>query len=294
MAVLATTVSAKNDKGEAVDFSASGAVGSGGSAYKIIEPAYYPAVVTKVEMVQYRAGWSGFPNANSPDGKWNWVKLIPHFTLLNENGTKIDRQDFGLGVFEGGKFIRPDGKDGSPFISNAQYLMQAMGLFTPSDDGVYNLDIDFDNVSDRVVTVRTGNAAYVREPRLNLDHATFGSLLAKVAGSDKGIYQSYASLLSEINEMGVKELADVLTVIPKIQATTIAEGMVANRATEKREGLMAAKNVVLSVYAIKPDEATENGWYRHPITGAVYTTAAAWEAFEQLEAARKAYTAPKF
>lgn len=297
MARFATTVTAEDKDGNAVDLSAQHAATAGSTdsrAYQIVEPGYCYAVVDKIEVGKpYRGGWSKppSPNPNSPDGKWNWEKIIPHFTLLNENGSKINRQDFTLGVYENGKFIRPDGAKQSPIMGIAQFFLTALGLFVADDKdpSKYKFDVNFSLVTDRVVRVRTGLAGYIKSPRFNVDGVKLHDILKTLAGTEKYTFSDIAALTAKFNELSEEELAKLPHVTPQI-AAQIAEVRVGDTPEDSH---LKLKNTIISAYPISEEDAAANGWFYEQLTGSVFTTAAAWETYMTLDEADRNHTEPE-
>lgn len=261
------------------------------AAYQPIEPGYFNAVVTKIEIGKpYRAGAKGFPNPNSPDGKWNYEKIVPQFTLLNENGTQINRQDFTLGVYENEKFIRPDGKNQSPIWAGTQFLLTALGLFQADEKDAtkFNLDVNFELVADRVVRVHTGLAAYAVTPRINLDSGNLDKLVAAIVGKPKYSFQEVLGAVEKFNTLG----ADALAKLPGI-SPELSEKIVEQRLSEAPdEATLKLKNTINSAYPLEEEEAEQNGWFYEKLTGSIFTTAAAWEQYQQLDEADRNYVAP--
>lgn len=287
-----TTVTAVDRDGAAVDLSAQASASSAADsrAYAVIEPQYAFAVVTKIESGHYRGGWSGHANTKSKDGKWNWEKIVPHFTLLNDNGTQINRQDFTLGVFEDNKFIRPDGNKQSPIMSGTQYLLTALGLFKASDDpSKFSLDVNFDLIADRVVRVKTGNAGYIKNPRVNLDGDKLHKLLTSLAGTEKYSFSQMDDLLAKFNSADYEELITFTGITEQI-----AEQIIAVRNTEDAaDADLKLKNFIVSVYPVSEKDAAEHNWFYAQDTGSVFTIAAAWEQYLVADEDDKNYVAPE-
>lgn len=293
-----TTIEATDKDGKAVDLSAqANANGAQGDPkkYQTVKPDYYYAVVTGIDSGHYSGKWGAFVNANSPDGKWNYEKIVPHFTLLNENGSEINRQDYTLGVYENGKFVRPDGKTQSPLMVSAQYLLTALGLFKGNEDdpSKFKLDVNFDLIKDRVVRVRTGISGYVKTPRLNFDEGQFVELMMALAGSETYTYEQVNGLVAKFNELDADALATVLGKVTKLYNAPTATDLVAARDGEgKEDAQLKTKNTISNVYAIKDEDAIANGWYYDYGTGGVFSVAAAWEQYIIADEEDRNYTPP--
>lgn len=280
-----TEISAVNGEGTAVDLSAKANVDRANGSpkkYSPVKPDYYYAVLTGIEYGKpYRGKWGAFINPNSPDGKWNYEKIVPKFTLLNDNNSEIERQDFTLGVLEAGKFVRPDGKKQSPIMVTAQYLLTALGLFKATEDPAkFSLDVNFELVQDRVIRVRTGLAAYIKMPRMNLDEAQLHELLTALAGTDKYEYEEIEGLVAKFNEMNADQLTVVIGKVTRLyNAPTMTDLVAARDGEGKEDAMLRLKNTISNVYPIKQDDAVAHEWYYDQSTGGVFTVPQAWEQY---------------
>lgn len=282
MAKLQTVISAPVDsKGRPQDLDARTAAREVGesTSYAPVAPATYDAVVKSVELASYR-GRATPANPNSEDGKWEYHKIIPDITLLNENGTQISRQDFTIGIMDNGKFIRPDGKAQSPIWMQGQWLLTALGCFKASETNPmdFTLDLDDETIADQLIRVKTGLAGYIKEPKLAFDVAKLNSLLTSLNdGKKEYTFADVSVLVDKFNAMTVEELAKLSAI-----GQANAEAIIANRASG--DGILKIKNVIVAVFAITEEHAKEHGWYYDPTTGAVYVTTQAWIAKKAREA----------
>lgn len=128
---------------------------SDNAQYAVIEPGYYPAVVLKATEGRFNSTMKG------QTGKFNYLKVTPDFQLLNENETRINRQDFTLGVVnDSGLLYRPDGDDSKPALySDAAFLIGAMG-FKDEDSNVDLGQFSPKLVMGQVVTVKIVTDTY--------------------------------------------------------------------------------------------------------------------------------------
>lgn len=125
------------------------------SQYATIEPGYYTARVVSAKEGSFRHGFKG------QRGTFNYSKITPDFVLMNEAGTRINRQDVVMGVVDDEGFLyRPDGDDSKPALfSDAGFLLGAMG-FKDADNMVDVGQFSSDLVMGQIITVKVANERY--------------------------------------------------------------------------------------------------------------------------------------
>lgn len=99
--------------------------------YALLPEGWYPAVITKLE--------SSFFTTKKG---LKIEKLVPHVTVLNEAGTRINRQDFIVSyVDDNGLYYNQDSPEKSPFwggASGATQLMLTLGMLSPMGDAIFD------------------------------------------------------------------------------------------------------------------------------------------------------------
>lgn len=257
MARITGSVKPTDKDGNAVDITARSDGNS--NAFQVIEPGFYNAVVTGLGFGTYQAAFKGFPNPDAKDGKWTYGKLTPDLTLVNDNHTKITKQDTVLGVLVNNSPFQPRGNDESPIWKEAQYLLSALGLFTTDGEGVFTLDFDPDLIRDRVIRVGIGTGGYIKsgERRGNFKPDQLRAMLQEVN----------AGLPYENHELqGLVKLWNVENGLTNEQDEEIEEGV-----------SLRVKNYVTNYYGINQATAEANDWFYDYETKAVFTSEQAWQ-----------------
>lgn len=223
-------------------------------AYVPIEPGFYTALVRGVEDKFYYAPFKDIKNPDRPDGKWKYVKLVPELVLFNDNGTVISRQDLILGVQDEktGAFIRPDNSNDSPIwggTNGAQFMLVALGLFSPNSDGTYTLNLDTDRLTDRIVRVKVAIGGYIKgKANYRPDE------LQKLLDNPGATLAEIESAADEFNQYSNETGED-----------------------------LKLKNVVVGWYAVSQKQANEGGWFYDEPTGHVYATEASFNASQTVK-----------
>ena len=210
-------------------------------------PGEYVAVVRSIEDKEYRAALPNFPS-QEPDGKWNYLKILPKFELLNDQHTVIDKQDMTLGIWSGSGFLTPNPKS-SPVYSGwfkgklgGGTLLRALGLMVQQGSDTAVLRGDTTVIRDAVVRVRTAVGAYSKANE-QWEPAMFLELLKKYNDGVIPPFAGWRDLLAKINA--------------------------AESRTDDREIRM--KNFIVDIFGVADDEVKANGWYKDEF-GTVYLT----------------------
>jgi len=256
MARIKTRIENPTDaEGNPVDISTS--TGGSNPAFHLVPEGVYPAVVDKLTQGSFRAKYGGIYNDASPDQKWEYWKLTPSVTLLNDAKTVINRQDWTLSVIRDGAMYRPDGDTTkSPIFGSTggcQYMLQALGLISKDGDS-YELDFDTDHITDRVVMVRVQHAGYNKSLKRNYEPAELHKLLVDFNGGLEYTFEELRGLVDRYNE-----------------AQGFSDG----------EGLRL-KNYIMNWFGVRPEEAEENGWFvvaQHDRSAQVFLTEASYEGY---------------
>lgn len=227
-------------------------------SFDLITPDFYIAVVRGVEYGSYFAGYKGFTNPARPDGKWEYSKITPDLQLQNDNRTVINRQELTLGVIHEGTFIRPDGdtKQSPIFGGNtgAQHFLTAVGMYAKNSDdkvvlGHPEYGFDPELIEDRVITVKTGIAGYIKGSK-GIDHLEFDRIMRERNGG----------------AWTVEDLPDLLEDYNREHNYGDGEGL-------------KTKNVITGYYSIFRAEAEKQGFFFDEETGAVYLSKASYDAY---------------
>lgn len=243
----------KNSAGEDINLRNEPSTG-GGSQFALIPQGFYLAIMTsmKEEIFVSKAGDKAF------------LKVQPEFTLLNDNGTILNRQDFTVGNWDAKKkqLFHPDGKFPIWGGNNgALFLFKSLGLFQETDEG-YEFELNTKIVKDRAIKIRTGIAGYIKGNTplsLTVNRAdTFNTIAVEI----------------------ISELTNGTTVIWGMEdIPRIVEHFNAKNGLDAENGLKT-KNVIVGFYPVSERDVSENGWYVDD-TGAVYTTKAGYDWYVQ-------------
>ncbi len=244
---LNSTISAPTDKaGQPIDITQR-SEGVDTTKFEIVPPGYYFALVHGLKMDTYQAPWKGVPNPATADGKWTYVKITPDLELFNANGTVVNRQETTVGVLEGGNFYRPDqDSTKSEIWVEAQYLLRSLGLLSKGNNGKFVLNFDSELIHDRVVSVRTGVAGYIKGQR---------TVSAK----------TLTAMLTEQNQGEAFEFGDIPELVRMYNE---------DHGTE-----LKTKNVIEAYYDVAVVDAQERGWFVEPDSGAVFVSEASWNQY---------------
>ena len=248
--VKQTFTAPTNQEGEQVSLTTQPSNGVS-TAFLVIPPASYAAIMTSIKEEVYP----------SKDGSKMFMKVCPEFTLLNDNGTILNRQDFTVGNYDPAKksLYHPEGK--FPIwggASGALFLFKALGLFRELEDGKYEFEFDANLVKDRVVRVRTGIAGYVK------GNTPLSNTINTADGFNKMANEAVAEISQgSVSVWGMEDLRN------------IAIWFNEKHGLDSENGLKT-KNVVLAVYPVSEKEISDNGWYLDAATGSVFTSEAGY------------------
>jgi hypothetical protein len=213
-----------------------------------VAPGEYPAIVRKIE--DRPSTWGPYPgdfaNPKRDDGKWEWVKIVPTFELINDAKTKIDKQDLTIGIFDNGRPVSPNPKNSPIFTGwfrgrlGAGTLLRAIGLMVQGENGVATLRGDTSKVFDAVVKVRTAVGLYSGDKKNYGPDETL-ALLKEQNGGQVPAFAQYRDLLKAYND---------------------ANGL-------EGETALKMKNFIVDVQPLTTQEVQDHGYYRDA-NGTVY------------------------
>lgn len=260
----------KNKDGSTYDPTARSA--GNGSSFKLVEPGYYYAVVQEVsertDWRKFTANGKTVKNPKHKEGKWEYWSLTPHFVLVNENKTIINRQNFQLGVLDEGELVRPDKDNSRPAIwAEGQYFLAAVGGLRKEDgdDGALRVEFDPDTLCNMVVKVRTGIGGYIK-------------------GNRGFTSEEMTALLVEQNDGEPFEFEDIGALIALYNTD--------NELDQEGAEPLKAKNIIEAVYPVDLRVIEENGYFLDPVTGAVFVSEADYTKYLQLVDASDNYQEP--
>lgn len=217
---------------------------SGGVQFVPTRPAFYDAIVEKLTVDTFEGGYKQLKNPDSDNGKFTYVKVAPHMTLINEHGTRIDREEFIIGAWSPEKnFYRPDGDTNKSVIGEAFYLLRALNMFTETGE----LNADTDSIVNRVIRVKTAIAGYRKAARENYAPKDILTMLKDANG---GVF-SY-------DDIPENEFTQTLAELTRKWDT--AYGDTADP--------LKLKNVIVGFFTVSDSTASE--YYTDDATGDVY------------------------
>ncbi len=235
---------------------------SGGKAFALIPTGSYTAIVKKLEPKEVRAGYKGFPNPEKPDGKWRMEKVTPHYELVNENHTQINRGDLMVSYLtEDGTPVRPNGDGQSTLWDQARYLFVASGLIRKTGEHTYEYDFEYENITDRVVRLKVVHTGYVKATKKNLTAAELTQLFTDL-NSGSYTLADYPALIEKYNEANDLTADNGLTV----------------------------SNAVAAVFPLTADVAELAGYYHDVHSGAVYLSEASFHQYEDSKTSKSGVT----
>lgn len=247
----------KNAAGEEINLIPEIADG-GGRRFSLIDPAFYPAVMTSMTESVY----------NGQDGQTQYLKLEPEFALLNENRTLINRQNLTVGYWDDKKKQLYQNDPSKSVVwggaIGALFLLQALGLYKKLPNGKYELDYDAKLIQDRPIKVQTGVAGYVKGNT---------ELTRRVSwAKDFGIEMN--TLTNELTE-GKSKTWSMLQLETLIRAFNDKYGL-----SGEGDDTLKTKNVIVGYYPVNKQDIEKYGWYLDEATNQVFTTKAGYDWYQ--------------
>lgn len=243
----------KNKEGEEVNLRNEPTTG-GNKQFSVINPDFYLAVMTGMEQDVF----------TSKDGTKTYLKVQPSFVLLNDNGTKINRQDFTVGYYNPTTKELYHPENDFPIwggSNGARFLFKAMGLFVQDEDG-YVYDNNLKIVKDRAIKVRTGIGGYVKgntplTNKVNTAENFNNVAMEAIKDLTNGV----------VSVWGMEDLPRIIEWFNKKYELTEDNGL-------------KTKNTLVGFYPVSQRDIAEHGWYLDEPSGAVFTTEAGWRWYE--------------